>query len=126
MERNTIDLAVLIGFFLFVASSWRWDVQHGIGFVFAGIFFVLWIHARRGTILSFAPLHKNVELKELHIYLGPEHIPTIFLGLSLLGLAVTANLLYLYLAWFAWILFRIRDIQKKEHIYVEDAHGGHH
>lgn len=128
IRKFDIDLGVLLIILFYVLSNWHWSTREVIGFIWAGVFFSMWVLGEQGRAPSLKVNIDGIKLEELHLYLNQNHASTIYLGLSMLGLVVAVNFFYIYLAWFAWILFKVRGIQVREHIYVEEAHGhdSHH
>jgi hypothetical protein len=125
MKKFHIDLAVLAFLLLLAFVNWEWRAHQVLGFIIAGTFFSFWVLGEQGRAPHFAIKTDRFHMKELDTYLNAENASSIFLAISALGLILIAHFFYLYLGWIAYMLFKVRQVQIKEHIYVEDPHHGH-
>ncbi|MGD0007048.1 MAG: isoprenylcysteine carboxylmethyltransferase family protein [Terriglobia bacterium] len=118
-----IDVALFLGFGVFVCSQWQWNVRYLVGIGIAVVSFALWMVARVQLGKSLSVRAEARALVMTGLYSKLRHPIYLFSGLAYAGLFLAWGKLLLALAFFAltvpWQIARLR----KEEAILEQAFG---
>jgi len=118
-----IDIAVFLGFAVFVCSQWQWNGRYLLGIGMAVVSFALWMLARVQLGKSFSVRAEARALVTKGLYSKFRHPIYLFGELAFLGLFLAWGELIPALVYFAVLVPTQIRRSKKEEIVLEQAFG---